>query len=168
VPYVNQDKEKPIFEGSLNGYDIDPDWKGRSAIEVCPPDGLRSPAPGTELETVSAEGPLQILPTDFGFTAEALEPPYAFLCGEDLTVVYWAFRVPAGTPDVNPGGSDLLITRSRGIEPLNRAAPEDRWHIITIDGHPAVASDPVVAAGDSNSGAVTQPCTRQTRTSSRR
>jgi hypothetical protein len=151
-PFINQDRLRPHFAGQLNGYTIDPGWKGRSPFDLCPGTGLHPPEPARVLETVVGNGPMQIDPRRLpaGVTPES--PPDSFLCGNELMQVVWSFDVKAGTPDVNEGGSGLDIWRIRGLDPIQWGAPIERWKAITIAGRPAVLSGPIVTVGTKQFG----------------
>lgn len=147
IPYVNQDREKPTFVGELNGFTIDPAMEGRSPYEICPGQGLHPPRPGEEFAAVVAEGPLQIDPAELPEGTEPHGPPSSFFCGEDVATVVWVFRVRAGTPGVDEGGTLLEVARVRGMERVNHSAPGERWAAATIVGERAVVSKPVIAVG---------------------
>lgn len=154
IPYINQDNQRPRYSGLLNGFTIDPGWHGKSAYDVCPGTGLE--AARSPRETVSAPGPLQIEPSVLpgGVSATSFTPlPDAWLCKGEPVQFGWSLSVEAGTPDVNPGGSALYISRIRGREPVIHAAPKERWSTTTVAGSPAIVSSPIVVAGDKQFGA---------------
>jgi len=148
VPYVNQDRERPAFVGTLNGYVIDPAAKGRTGFEVCPGTGMEPVRNDVLLDVVSAPGPLRINPASFPEGVSSLTQPDAFLCGAELGQVSWILHVAAGTPNVNVGGSDLTIGRIRGNDILTHTAPEERWTAVQINGQPAVGTGPIVVVGE--------------------
>jgi hypothetical protein len=129
---------EPAFVGTLNGIAIDPDARGRSAIEVCPPSGMTSPDPGTFASVASAPGPLQIDPTRFpaGLAPQAI--PEVFLCDGEPAQVLWIASIAAGTENVNPGGGSVAVYRITRIEPVRRTAPLANWQPVEIDGAPGV------------------------------
>jgi len=155
IPYINQDREKPTFTGTLNGYEINPGGVGRkerTAFDMCPGVGLSDPAPGRLLPTVTGPGPLRIDPRTLPEGVVPTDGPYAFLCRDNPAITYWLFHVDAGTPHANPGGSDLSIHRNVGRDPVTHAAPRDRWSAVTIAGLPAVVASPIVSIGDKQFG----------------
>lgn len=152
IPYVNQDQQKPRFRGALNGFEIDPEAPGQSPAELCPPSGLSLPAPDKSLSIVIDPGPLRINPGQLPPGVNGHELPEAYTCKGALAQVAWLFSVLPGTEHVNPGGSDLLIQRVRGRQPVIHEAPADRWAETTVGGLPAVVSRPVVVVGDREFG----------------
>jgi hypothetical protein len=152
VPYLNQDRQKPRFVGELNGLQIDPASKGRSALEICPPTGLDLPPPGTTVEVATQLGPLQLDPARMPAGVKPVGLPGVFVCGPDVAQVYWNFEYPAGTPGVNPGGGAINVSRMRGQEPVIHAAPQDRWLATRVAGMPAVASPPIITVNNKSVG----------------
>ncbi|MGE3075195.1 MAG: hypothetical protein AB7N24_15680 [Dehalococcoidia bacterium] len=152
VPYVNQDRVKPSFVGLLNGIRVDPSSPGRTALEVCPEEGMKPPPPRTELEVAMAPGPLRINVTSLPRGVAPTALPDVFLCKGTLGQIGWSFNVAAGTDDVNRGGSALYIHRIRGLGTVTYAAPEDRWSETAIHGVPGIIASPIVVAGEEQFG----------------
>lgn len=152
IPYINQNRQRTPFSGRLNGLTVDPTWTGRSAFDVCPGVGLTSPKAAELLKTVTSPGPLQIDPQALPEGITPTSSPDAFLCRGLLAQVAWRFLVAPGGPSVNPGGSDLSITRTRGLEPVVHSAPAERWKSITIAGSQAILASPIVVADDKQYG----------------
>jgi hypothetical protein len=132
---------EPAFVGTLNGIPIDPDAPVRSALEVCPPNGLTLPEPGTFKEVARAPGPLQVdmdrLPAGV-FVRPENSIPDVWLCKGKVWQVSWSFGVEAGTANVNPGGGSGVVSRTRGLEPVKQSAARSRWSEVTIAGSPGV------------------------------
>jgi len=148
VPGGNANSQGTPFTGVLNGFTIDPSWRGQDVFTVCLAGGITTAAPGTSAQAASAAGPLQVDPDALGKVVAGLSlstAPEAFLCGEKLVHVSSTFSVPAGTPGVNPGGGTLMITRTRGRDPVIQSAPIERWHAGSISGNPVIAASPIVA-----------------------
>ena len=125
----------PPFVGTLNGLAIDPSWRGRTPLELCP-SGTIAPAPPGTAETVTrAVGPVRIDPSRLPAGTVSVVTPDAFLCDGALVQVSWALRVP--TPQGTPG-APVFISRIRGLEPIQQAAPIGAWQAITIKGHAGV------------------------------
>lgn len=146
IPYLNADREKPKFKGTLNGIDIDADWPGRTALDVCPAVGLNPVDPSVLLATVVAPGPLRIDPRLLPKGVTTSDPPDAFACRGALADVVWKFHAEPGIPGVNPGGSPVLVRRIMGKEPLQHSAPRDRWATATVRGVDAVVLRPIIEA----------------------
>ncbi len=135
------------FRGTVNGYEIVPGGQGvveRSPYDLCPGVGL-SGAPGEEVATITAPGPLRIDPSVLPAGVEPLGLPDVFLCRGELAIVMWIFQIEAGTPDVNPGGGALSVHRVRGRDPIIHSAPRDRWAEVTIGGLDALVARPPVS-----------------------
>lgn len=148
VPGVSYNSQGTPFTGVLNGFTIDPSWRGPDALTACPPSGLTIPAPGTNREAASATGPFQVDPNALARVVAGLSSPSvpeAFLCGEKLVSVSSTFSVPAGTTGFNPGGGALIIMRTRGKDPVIQSAPIERWHAGTVSGNPAIFASPTFA-----------------------
>ncbi|MGB4861674.1 MAG: hypothetical protein WBO97_04375 [Tepidiformaceae bacterium] len=131
------------FKGSLGEYEIVPGGVGlptRTGFDACPGVGLE-PAP-TERAVVTAPGPLRIDPATMPAGIDPQGVPTAFLCRGELAYASWAFFAQAGTPDANPGGSPVSITRERGNQPLIRGAPAAQWSEVILGGLPGVAVGP--------------------------
>jgi hypothetical protein len=151
-PFLNQDAQRKPFRGTLNGLEIDTSWQGRTALDVCPPRGLDSPPPRTEISVAAAPGPLQVDPKAMPQGVSPSNVPDVFLCHGELALLSWTFSVSAGTPDVNEGGSSLLIHRFRGREPITYGSPRERWSEATVNGLPVVMSRPIVTVGSKQFG----------------
>jgi hypothetical protein len=104
------------------------------------------------LATVTSKGALQIDPKALGEGISASTLPEAFLCKGTLALVDWTLSVAPGTASVNPGGSDLIITRSKGKDPVIHSAPLDRWHSVAVAGNPGILSSPIVSVGNKQFG----------------
>lgn len=125
----------PPFVGTLNGLSIDPSWRGRTPLELCP-SGTMAPAPLGTAETVTrAVGPLRIDPARLPAGTVSVVMPDAFLCDGALARVSWALRVP--TPQ-GPPGAPVFISKIRGLEPIQQTAPTGAWQAIAIKGHAGV------------------------------
>lgn len=145
VPYLNADREKPHFAGTLNGIAVDPEYRDRrTALDICPPDGLSHPAPDRYLATATEPGPMSIdpgrLPT--GITAD--DVPWVWMCKDRLTSVSWEFSVKAGTPGANPGGGVLNIRRAADEPVVTYGSPAERWEAVTVAGRAGVLSLPII------------------------
>lgn len=151
-PFVNQDAQRQPFRGELNGLEIDPYWQGRTGFELCPGTGLEPAPPRAEISVATAPGPLRVDPESMPPGVVPSNVPDVFLCGEELFEIAWTFAVSPGTPDVNEGGSGLLVHRIRGREPITYGSPRERWSESTVNDVPVVVSRPIVSLGSKQFG----------------
>ena len=136
------------FTGVLNGFTIDPSWRGQDAFTACLAGGISIPAPGTNRQVAAAAGPFQVDPDTLARVVVGLTSPSVpdvFLCGDKPVSVSSTFSVPPGTTGFNPGGGALFITRTRGKDLVIQAAPIERWHASTVSGNPAIFRSPTFA-----------------------
>lgn len=152
VPYVNADRSKGMYAGQLAGLTIDPASPGRSAFEVCPPNGLTTPHPGENLLLATAPGPLGLDPKSLGSGVSTNVVPDVFLCKGEIATVAWTLSVAAGTPNVNPGGSSLYVYRAIGKVIVNHSAPRDRWVETTVGSHEVALAGPIIVVGEKEFG----------------
>lgn len=125
----------PPFVGTLNGLAIDPSWRGRTPLELCPSGTMAQVPPGRAETVTRAVGPLRIDPSRLPAGTVSVVTPDAFLCDGALAQVSWALRVP--TPQATPS-APVFISRIRGLEPIQQAAPKSAWQAIAIKGHAGV------------------------------
>jgi DNA-binding CsgD family transcriptional regulator len=126
---------EPAFVGTLNGFQVDPSWRGRTPLEVCPSGTMGPPPPRTEEAVTTASGPLRIDPSLLGAGAAGRGLPDAFVCDGALVQVAWPLTPPSqqGQP-----GPPLFVSRVRGLEPLQQPMPWSAWKTLDVAGQPAV------------------------------
>jgi hypothetical protein len=62
--------------------------------------------------------------------------PWVLTCHGDVAITHWLLAVAPGTPGANPGGGNIMVTRTKGLQPVNYAAPTDRWLEASVNGVP--------------------------------
>ena len=130
---------EPIFVGEINGVRIDPNDPGLTAFDVCPGTGMSSPPPATFEQVATAPGPLQIDPNRLPPGITSLAPPDVFLCKGAPAQIAWIFTIAAGTPNVNPGGGSLTISRIAAKSRVASSGPASNWQPVSIgQAHGAV------------------------------
>jgi len=145
LPYVDADNAKPRFVGELNGFTIDPSYPGRTSKGACPPGGFVYTEPAKAIEVATSPGPMRVDPAGISGAIISESLPESWSCRGELAQVVWNLRVNTGTEGVGPAGALLMIHRIRGLEPIQRGAPEERWTAATVAGSPAVVASPILA-----------------------
>lgn len=142
VPYQNQEKAKPKFEGELGGAQILSNPPEFDAATLCP-SGLRQ-APGEALQRAS-EGETAIKLPNLPLGVVPLGEPEVWVCGSDTVQVSWSLEVRAGTSGVETNGSGLSITRTKGERLVFAPASAERWKEIELPTGDAAILLPVIA-----------------------
>ena len=123
---------QPVFVGEINGVRVDPNDPGLTAFDVCPGTGMSLPPPGTFEQFATAPGPLQVDPSRLPPGITSLEIPAVFLCQGAPAQIAWIFTIAAGTPNVDPGGGSLTISRLAAKSRVASSGPAANWQPISF------------------------------------
>lgn len=154
-PRVSTTTEAP-FEGFLAGIQIMPKVDDINPFEICPGVGLE-PLPVPQARAAVTDGGLYsinlgVLPS--GVSLSEVVAPDVWTCRGVPVSVFATFTVEPGTPDVNPGGGSVLVSRTSEPPQLGRSYPRSAWTEVTFGSRSAVIlSTPTGSSGEGCLGA---------------
>lgn len=145
VPYYNQERDSPKFEGTIAGISISPNPPETSGFDACPGTGLKELPGKPAVEAARSAGPLQIDDRFLPSFLRTEQAPSVWTCGTTTVEVSWGFAVEDGIRGVGKGGTGVVITRTAVGGVTGISGSPGRWSTEMVAGHQAAVMAPILA-----------------------
>jgi hypothetical protein len=147
VPYLNQERDRPKFEGTMAGVAISRTPPQPNGFRICP-SGLEQVAAVDSIESARNASAVRVDDRALPDYLTSTQIPEVWLCQGNIVDVSWVFAIAPGTPGADAGGGTATIIRTKGRTTAAIAGSTERWAERPIGSRAGATMAPVLEVGD--------------------